>query len=156
MITVLSDATYQQSRFGILKEQRMNENGQALFWLQASDEWRLLNFSDENPDWKQVEDHLFMLDAAHLPEIVLAPMYEVGGHCQHNALALAAIEVFGGRCRGYATYKRGHTRTQTDFEVPHEPEWPAKKLRAMACFASQINLANTRPWFSNWDREFMA
>jgi hypothetical protein len=92
------------------------------------------------------------------PKVVWAPMQEEKGHEQHNLVAWAAEVVFGGRVRSYATYSRGSGRTRTDNEVIPKPDWPALKLRAMACYASQINLDNCQPWFRSDDmlREWIA
>ena len=88
---------------------------------------------------------------------VWAPMVEADGHEDHNLVGLAAADVFGDRCRFYATYKRGHGRTRTDHEVIPEPDWYAKKFKAMSHYISQINHPQMRPWFTtDWDREFVA
>ena len=67
---------------------------------------------------------------------VWAPMVEADGHEDHNLVGWAAEDVFGDRCRFYATYKRGHGRTRTDHEVIPEPDWYAKKFKAMSCYVS--------------------
>ena len=82
---------------------------------------------------------------------VWAPMVEEGGHLDHNLVGWAAADVFGDRCRFYATYKRGHGRTRTDNEVIPEPDWYAKKFNAMSCYVSQINHPQMRPWFCSDD-----
>lgn len=89
-------------------------------------------------------------------DVVWAPMLEEGAHEQHNEVSRMASEMFGDRCLFYATYKRGHGRTRTDNEVTPEPDWYALKLKAMACYTSQINHPHMRPWFNDWEREWMA
>ena len=56
----------------------------------------------------------------------------------------------------YNTYRRGEGRTR-GVSVPYEADWPARKLRAMACYRSQIALPATQPWFANdWLEEWYA
>ena len=89
---------------------------------------------------------------------VWAPMVEADGHEDHNLVGWAAEDVFGGRCRFYATYRRTRGRTQTDSEVIPEPDWYARKFKAMSCYVSQINHPQMRPWFAADDmlREWIA
>lgn len=89
-------------------------------------------------------------------DVVWAPMLEDGAHEHHNEVSRMAAQVFGDRCRFYATYQRGHGRTRTDNEVIPEPGWYALKLKAMACYTSQINDPHMRPWFNDWEREWLA
>lgn len=83
---------------------------------------------------------------------VFAPMIEDGGHEQHNLVGELALEIFD-HVIPYATYRRGHGRTKTSIEVGCRPEWPARKLAAMACYKSQIRLESTRPWFFDVDAQ---
>ena len=89
---------------------------------------------------------------------VWAPIVEVDGHLDHNLVGWAAEDVFKDRCRFFATYRRGQGRTRTDHEVIPEPDWYAKKFRAMSCYTSQINHPQMRPWFASDDmlREWTA
>jgi len=82
---------------------------------------------------------------------VWAPMVEIDAHNDHNLVGWAAEDVFGDRCRFYATYRRGQGRTRTDNEVIPEPDWYAKKFNAMSCYVSQINHPQMRPWFASDD-----
>jgi hypothetical protein len=71
----------------------------------------------------------------------------LGGHEQHNLVAEVARTIFGDRVQPYLTYVRGQMRTRGT-EVPFEPQWVSRKLRALACYESQIALTgNTQPWF---------
>lgn len=156
-ITVLGDARVQE-RYGISKEDRQAENAEALNILGVTN-WMVWNHSDVEPNWDAVRDDMRRYFAAHEPEEVWAPLVEQGnGHDQHDQVGLLASEVFGDRCRFYATYRRGSGRTRTDNEVIPEPDWPATKFKAMSAYASQINLENCRPWFAAADslREWRA
>lgn len=76
------------------------------------------------------------LDARDHPPIVWAP-HAHASHPDHVAVSAAAREVFGGRVRWYHTYDvEGKVRRGQP--VSHEPEWTWRKLRALACFESQV------------------
>jgi hypothetical protein len=79
---------------------------------------------------------------------VYAPAVEEGGHDQHNLIGTLAADVFRERVQPYLTYRRGFMRTRSDNEVPYTAEMVALKLRALACYRSQIALRdNTEAWF---------
>jgi LmbE family N-acetylglucosaminyl deacetylase len=111
------------------------------------DDFRQWSMSDTNVDAGVLE--LRMRDLGDF-DLVFAPMVEDGGHEQHNLVGELARKVFP-NVQGYATYRRGSGRTQTPVAVPFSPGWPALKLRAMACYESQIEIENTRPWFFDDD-----
>ena len=116
-----------------------------------------LGFSEANPDWDKVGYRMERFDEGRMDvDQVFAPLEEEGGHPHHNEVGLLAREIFGDRCRFYATYKRGHSRTRTDNEVIPEADWYAIKFAAMSCYVSQINHPQMRPWFNDWDREWVA
>lgn len=156
LVTVCGFAKAQE-KYGISQDARDAENVEAMKILQPA-AWKTWNHSDIAPDPDKIVDDMLRLNTVLHPKIVFAPMYELEGHEQHNVVALAAEVAFGGRVISYATYKRGSTRTQTDNEVIPEPGWPALKLKAMACYTSQINLPNCQPWFAAHDifREWYA
>lgn len=131
---------------GITNEQRMNETNRALFWLgdPGVEFWQ---FSDADPDWDAMGEKLVSLRDGRVDfEHVFAPAEEVDGHDQHTEVGLLAREVFGDLYRPYLTYRRGHGRS-VGTEVPFEPDWPAKKLRALSCYESQIAESSTAYWF---------
>ena len=147
VVTVLGDARVRQIE---------NENAiGGVLDIGLPMDWK---FSDVSPDWDEVGYGMERLDEGRMDvDQVFAPLEEEGGHQHHNEVGLLAREIFGDRCRFYATYKRGHGRTRTDHEVTPEPDWYAKKFNAMSCYVSQINHPQMRPWFTtDWDREFVA
>lgn len=81
----------------------------------------------------------------------IAPAYEEDGHFDHNAIAWHAWGAFdqamdGDRLTQYTTYtKEGRSRNGRPVEF--EPHWPALKMRALACYESQIQHPSTRPHF---------
>lgn len=106
------------------------------------------------PDWEQVEMYLNGYANAdpyadHFGDLhVWAPAWEPKGHDEHNAIADMAVRVFGAEnVTHYLTYQRGSGHSQSEHEVPYEPAWLALKLRALACYESQIADETTRPWF---------
>ena len=157
VVTVLGRGQVQE-KYGIDGQTREAENAKALDVFGIPD-WMSWLHSDVNPNWQAVSDDMRLYDITHQPEEVWAPLVEPeSGHEQHDQVGSLAAEVFGGRCRFYATYRRGSGRTLTDNEVTPEPDWPAKKFKAMSFYVSQINLGNCRPWFAADDslREWRA
>lgn len=146
LVTVFGFAQAQE-RYGISAATRDHENIEAMKLLEP-DGWKTLNHSDLQANENAIIDDLLRLNTVLHPKVVWAPMFEIDGHEQHNLVAKCAEIAYPGRVRFYATYSRGSRRTQTDNEVIPEPEWPALKMKAMACYTSQINLDNTRPWFA--------
>lgn len=142
-----------QERYGITADQRLAEAVAAMDVL-GIENYRTWPYPDDTDATdSMVIDLTCWLDTY---AFVWAPMWEHDGHFGHNAVNQAAVKVFGDRCRFYATYRRGSARTRTEHEVFPEPDWPARKLRAMACYESQVNLPNTRAWFDDWSREWVA
>lgn len=152
IVTVLGRSEIQ----GQDTSQRIDEAHNAAEVLQCS--YISWDISDRSPEWLLVEARLHVLNSKYDWDDVFAPMPELGGHSQHNRVGELAGSIFGDRCRFYATYRRGEWRTQTETEVIPEPGWRATKMAAMACFSSQIDLENTRFWFSepNMLREWVA
>ncbi len=154
VITVMGNATLQEPH-GITELVREQESIAAMRILEPNS-WRSWRHSDINPDQDAIVDDMLKLNTVLHPKTVWAPLREDLGHEQHNMVAVAALIAFGeGRVRFYATYQRGYGRTRTETEVRPEPTWPALKLKAMACYDSQINLANCRPWFDDWSKEWI-
>lgn len=104
-------------------------------------------YSDASPDWGAVVNAMRLLDERLTPHRVFAPAPEQDGHDQHNQVGELARQVFGDRLIGYLTYVRGCGHSTGGVEVPCEPDWVARKLRALACYRSQIWEPSTRPWF---------
>jgi LmbE family N-acetylglucosaminyl deacetylase len=93
-----------------------------------------LNLPDDQPvEWDRL---ILALQAFSAAIEVYAPLPEELGHPQHNAVGRAAREVFGDRVRYYMTYTReGKSKGVL---VDYLPEWAFKKLKALACYESQI------------------
>ena len=86
-------------------------------------------------------------------ETVYAPAVEQGGHEQHNTVGRIAAEVFP-NVVSYMTYtNRGKS---TGIPVPFDPEWTLLKLKALACYESQIRLKDNVEHFMRDQREYYA
>ena len=110
--------------------QRRTEDLEAMTVLDAQIEF--LGVSDANPDWALLERLLFDFGQ---PEMVYAPCPEEGGNKDHNAIGEMAGRIFQN-----VTYYMTYTKSgrSVGVPVPYEPEWVGLKLRALACYESQI------------------
>lgn len=81
------------------------------------------------------------------PQQVYAPAIHPEGHEQHNLIGELAREVFGDRVVHYLTYAPRGQRQRDGEEVVPTSEEIARKLRALACYRTQIENPATRPWF---------
>ena len=68
---------------------------------------------------------------------IYAPAFEKDGHAQHNLVAEACNGIATER---YLTYTSAGKSTSSREVKIERPEWIAKKLRAMACYESQMSL----------------
>ncbi len=151
VVTVIGKAVRQK---GISRDVRDDENEDALRTLGVV-ALRSWSNPDDDPDPEAIAADMLRFKAVHNPEEVWVPLYEEGGHEHHNLVTEVASSIF--HCQYYATYKRGEGRTETTHEIKPEPGWRALKLRAMSCYATQIDLEATRPWFLwDWDREWVS
>lgn len=82
-----------------------------------------------------------------LPERVYAPAVEQDGHEQHNLIGEVALELFGDKVIPYLTYAPRGQRSRNGTEVVPTTEEIQRKLRALACYKTQIENPATRPWF---------
>ena len=108
-------------------------------------------YRDDSPldgaDWDGIEDRVEAL-GADLGIHVYAPDPRDGAHEHHVALGkLAEHYVPPARLKLYTTYVGGDVRYAGPEPVEYEPEWVERKLRALACYRSQIGL---------WPRHFLA
>jgi LmbE family N-acetylglucosaminyl deacetylase len=113
-------------------------------------------YRDSEPDWGAVEAAMRAIDDRLEPELVLAPADEVGGHEHHGVVGALADKVFGARVTHFTSYVRGHGRTATDRPFVGSPEQISRKLRALACYRSQIGESTTVPWFFEGLTEYLA
>lgn len=129
--------------------QRLEEHRQAMAELGA--EWEAWHFDDFSPNTDAIADRLVALDCDPL----IAPAVEEDGHPDHNLVGSLA-QIHGAELIQYTTYTRAGGRSSSAHEVPFEPGWPVLKLRALACYESQIAHPATQPWFLDGIREWVA
>lgn len=90
------------------------------------------------------------LDHAERPVRVWAPDPDTS-HPQHQAVHVAAADVFGDRLSTYHTYRDG-LKVRAGQRVPFEPAWIGQKLAALACYQSQWSHPRAHVFFT-WDLE---
>lgn len=120
-------------------------------YLPLIDQRTGLTIREGRPDWDaavlSLREYAGRIDDL---TVVYAPTVEDGGHDHHNRVGHLAAGLFGvDRVTGYTTYTRHGGRTVGVHEVvPDDPVWILRKLRALACYESQIADPATRPWFT--------
>lgn len=135
----------------ITQEDRLAETMAAWRFLSPQDrpvtQWPYSDI-EAKTDWAALDEAIRALPAQY--DQVIAPAFEIrGGHAHHDAVGRAALEAFGReRTIFYMTYARGSGRSTwgTPVEIKH-PDWIIAKLRALACYPTQIREPSTRPWF---------
>lgn len=81
---------------------------------------------------------------------VIAPCPYEDGHAEHNQVGELAIKVYGpAHVTLYHTYGRSQGRVRLDNEIVLTPAEVTRKLRALACYRSQIEHEARRPWFTS-------
>jgi LmbE family N-acetylglucosaminyl deacetylase len=110
--------------------------------------------SDAAPDCLAI-DHFFRHLKNNIdPVTVYVPQWESGGHEQHNMVCSMADGVWG-RTVHYMTYTTAGKSIGSK-EVLPEPDWVVRKLHALACYRSQITVANCREHFMRGLHEYYA
>jgi LmbE family N-acetylglucosaminyl deacetylase len=141
---------YVQQRRGasVTWRERMQESSDACDVLGViPDFW---HYRDDQPEWDAIHRELTLMEKH--AEVVYAPAYERDGHDHHNRIGELADHVFGSRVVHYMTYTKAGK--STGVQVPYEPEWVLLKLKAMACYESQIRLPSCMPHFTRGLEEY--
>ncbi len=144
-------------------DEREGETARAMEIL-GIENWRFWPYEQTSPDWDGIRVSLESWLPGNAPphqyERVFAPHYDfkANGHSetgvpprgwgvmQHDMIGKIAHQLFGERYSPYCLYTRWGGRMK-GVEIPFEPHWPALKLRALACYESQIVNATTATWF---------
>ena len=149
LVAVVLDCYLQGLRGArITAQERRDETAAALRILGA--DVVFLGFHDDSPDWDGIERSL----REYHPDAVWAPAVEPGGHAHHNAIGAIAHRIWPDRTRHYMTYTpAGKSR---GIPVPKRPEWIAAKLRALACYVSQIEDLSTQEHYLRDQYEYYA
>lgn len=123
--------------------------------------WMQWPFRAQHPDWDSIREQIAIqaleYDHCFAPE----PAWVANGHephratpdgwgvLQHDRIGQFALEAFGpDRFTGYHTYTRWGGKVREGIEVAYEPEWLLFKLRALACYRTQIMYEATAPHFA--------
>lgn len=134
---------------GITARQRTAETVEALSVLGITrfDQWEYADSLAADAALEILKQPMRELAAEHPDATVWAPAVEDNGHDQHNVVGNLAYTMWPqNQVRPYLTYRRGSGRT-VGAEVPFEPDWPALKLQALACYRTQIAEPSTAYWF---------
>jgi LmbE family N-acetylglucosaminyl deacetylase len=125
---------------GVTHAERERETENALRVL-GVESWEQWTFPDDDPPWVEIGERFVQLASG--ARRVYAPAYERRGHEHHNRIARLAGRAFPAETlTPYLTYTAGG-RSHSRREVPYEPEWVHLKLRALACYRSQIVVPET-------------
>jgi LmbE family N-acetylglucosaminyl deacetylase len=137
-------------------ERREAETLQALIELGVPffEQW---THDDRSPRWDIIEEQIGQLNEDSDCARVYAPFPEQqDGHEQHDLLGRIVVDVFGrDRVVFYTTYQRQNGRTTVGSRVDPTPAEIAGKLRAMACYTSQLENWLCRPHFTRGLDEFL-
>lgn len=163
-VVVCLRSTLQEDRgLGITSTEREHETDRAMNMLTQYSgwfDWTQWEFPDRAPVWPSVHARLREVqgvDSQGRYSHCFAPAVEEDGHEQHNAVGLMADEIFGPEnVTHYTTYTRSGGRTR-GVEVVPDPWMIPLKLRALACYGSQIlhDGTGTRDWFMDGIREYV-
>lgn len=154
VVTVLESHVQAARGLPITQQMRHAENNCAMHELGLT--WTQWPYRDDAPDWDAVLTAMRLIDDRLKPELVLAPHVELGSHEHHRRVGELAQEVFAGRVGCYTTYVRGQGRTITGTPVVGTADQIARKLRALACYRSQIGEPTCQPWFLDGLTEYLA
>lgn len=132
-----------------IREERSRETTNAITILGCSHhEWPM---SAADMDWHQAREWMENWNSPERvdspPKRVFAPAVHPEGHEQHNRIGALALAVYGDKVIPYCTYAPRGQRQEGRLPVVATPEMIARKLRAIACYRTQIENPSTRPWF---------
>jgi glycosyltransferase involved in cell wall biosynthesis/LmbE family N-acetylglucosaminyl deacetylase len=94
-----------------------------------------------------------LVEVHGMPSEVWAPSLEAS-HADHVAVARAAVEVFGSAVRRYHTYRDGARVVGGREIVPEATDAIERKIRALACYRSQLAHARASAFFLDSQREY--
>jgi hypothetical protein len=137
LVVVVFDGYVQANRgLPVTAQQRIEETRAACKILGVDVEF--LGYRDDQPPAAEtIAGHLSALAISSGITEIYAPAWEPNGHAQHNLVAVA--------CDGLPVVERYLTYTPAGKstngrKVPFKGAWIPLKLRALACYESQMNL----------------
>jgi LmbE family N-acetylglucosaminyl deacetylase len=136
-------------------EVRRREDSTALVGVLGCRDLSFLGFRDDQPDWNGIKAELqHRYQQRNDIDLVYAPFPEINGHDHHNRVGEIAHMLWPGRVKFYTTYtNKGKSR---GVFVPYQPEWVLLKLRALACYETQVTLDNCCEHFLRDQFEYYA
>lgn len=156
-IAVILDSYVQVNRghTDCTAEARRREDSTALVGVLDCRELTFLRFRDDRPDWEGIKAELqHLYQSRNDIDLVYAPLPEPNGHDHHNRIGDIARELWPGKVKFYCTYtNKGKTKGVV---VPYQPEWVLLKLRALACYETQVRLDNCCEHFLRDQFEYYA
>lgn len=165
VVTVLRSVKQSADVSSVMREEE-TRNALSVLGVTSYEQW---GAQDVNPDWKWVR--FAIADLAPRFKHCYAPYpefqehgYPPGTSCppgygvyHHDVIGYLAESAFGyENVTFYKTYTKFGGRVTSGTEVEYEPEWLLLKLKALACYESQIKLASTAPHFIDQQREYYA
>lgn len=151
-VVVVFRSVKQEALYGITHEEREAEERAALSILGCTfEQWE---FPDDDPDWRGVEMRVASWQSEC--EHYFVPVVElIGGNGQHSEVGNLAYQTLDReRVTSYLTYTQ---RGKSDWGKPveYEPDWVPLKLRALACYRSQMR-TNAAEHFMRGLHEYVA
>lgn len=146
-------------------EERLGEFNLATSFLGCT--WEQWDIPAEKPNWARAERFIAQLASVYDHCYAPAFNFEANGHSperqprtgwgilQHDMIGMYAARHFEGRVTHYTTYRRWHGREKGKEVEVLEPDWIERKLKALACYSSQIANPATRPHFLESLREYV-
>lgn len=117
-------------------------------------------FGDDAINWNHVHNYVRCFSRSLQPsDIAYIPLCEYNGHEQHNRLSEICTTHFNAqaevRIQQYTTYTT-MGRSIGSIRIHPQPDWVIRKLRALACYKSQITVENCREHFMRGLHEYYA
>lgn len=154
MVIVFDGVVQGQRGAHITAEQRRRESMAAMRELTVAPPL-FLGYPDTEDAPASLVDNLRNIIERNKPERVWAPAIEENGHAQHNIVGRCVRALFPAT-QHYLTYTRTGGKSTNGVPVEIGPGDIQAKLRALACYDSQIELENCREHFTRDQREFYA
>lgn len=119
-------------------------------WLGAFEGETLATLEERLVNWLPPASFLDRKRNAFYYDHIIAPCPYEDGHVEHNLVGELALKVYGpAYVTLYHTYGRTQGRVRLDNEITLDPPEVSRKLRALACYRSQIEHEARRPWFTS-------
>lgn len=157
-VTIIFDSYVQVARgnLGATKARRRQESAEALGELGPIG-LSFLGLRDDAPDYDYLRAWLKQRRDDGTVDGIICPAWEQDGHEQHNGVARICRDLWPDEQRTeYLTYTRTGGRSRSAHEVIPTPDMIARKHRALACYKSQMEVPDCRPWFLSDLREYLA